>query len=238
MIRKFLHFTLKMKIMFIGHYASAFALKGAVPKTSLGMLFVATQFVDILFFPFVNLGIERLKIVPHYTASTHFDLEYYPFTHGLLATVLWSLLFYWVYRYLVNNGKSFSKQVAWAMGLAVLSHWFADLIVHTHDLPLLGDHSPKMGFGLWNYRHLTFATEVSLLVLGLMYYLRKTKGHSFWGKYGAILFTGFMIFAGYLNLYILPPPENTMALMISALVSYGIFSVLAAFVDKARHANS
>ena len=222
--------------MFIGHYASAFALKGAVPKTSLGMLFVATQFVDILFFPFVNLGIERLKIVPHFTASTHFDLEYYPFTHGLFATLLWSALFYLGYRYLMNKGKSYAKPVAWAMGLAVMSHWFADLIVHTPDLPLLGDQSPKMGFGLWNYKHLTFATEVGLLVLGLVYYLRKTSGNTFWGKYGAILFTGFMVFAGYLNLYVLPPAENTMALMVSALASYGIFSVLAAFVDRARSA--
>ncbi len=223
--------------MFIGHYASAFALKGAVPKASLGMLFIATQFVDILFFPFVNLGIERLKIVPHYTASTHFDLEYYPYTHGLLATVLWSLLFYLMYGLFFLKGKKHAKQVALVMGLAVLSHWFADLIVHTPDLPLLGDHSPKMGFGLWNHKHLTFATEVGLLVLGLVYYLRKTSGNTFWGKYGAILFTGFMIFAGYLNLYVLPPAENTMALMVSALVSYGIFGVIAALVDRARWGN-
>ena len=54
--------------MFIGHYAAAFALKGKVKDSSLGMLFIATQFVDILFFPFVVLGIEKMRFVENFTA--------------------------------------------------------------------------------------------------------------------------------------------------------------------------
>jgi hypothetical protein len=55
--------------MFVGHYAAAFALKGKEKDASLGMLFIATQFVDILFFPFVLAGIENLKFVKGFENS-------------------------------------------------------------------------------------------------------------------------------------------------------------------------
>jgi len=48
--------------MFVGHYAAGLALKKYEKRASLGVLFLAVQFVDILFFPFVLLGIERINI--------------------------------------------------------------------------------------------------------------------------------------------------------------------------------
>ena len=57
--------------MFVGHYAASLALKKFEKRASLGVLFLAVQFVDILFFPFVVLGIERLNVVPNFTQSTH-----------------------------------------------------------------------------------------------------------------------------------------------------------------------
>jgi len=44
--------------MFVGHYAASLALKSVNKNASLGILFLAVQFVDILFFPLVLLGIE------------------------------------------------------------------------------------------------------------------------------------------------------------------------------------
>jgi hypothetical protein len=64
--------------MYVGHYAVALALKKFEIRVSLGILFLAVQFVDILFMPFVMLGIERMNIVPNFTQSTHFELEYMP----------------------------------------------------------------------------------------------------------------------------------------------------------------
>ncbi len=65
----------------------AFAIKGVVKKSSLGMLFIATQFVDILFFPFALAGIENLKFVKGFTAVNNFNMDYYPYTYGLLGTI-------------------------------------------------------------------------------------------------------------------------------------------------------
>ncbi len=66
--------------MFVGHYAASLALKRFERRASLGLLFLAVQFVDILFFPLVVLGLERINLIENYTQSTHFELEYIP-TH-------------------------------------------------------------------------------------------------------------------------------------------------------------
>ncbi|MCH7523893.1 MAG: hypothetical protein IIC74_02500, partial [Bacteroidetes bacterium] len=163
--------------MFIGHYAAAFALKGKEKNASLGLLFIAVQFVDILFFPFVLAGIENLKFVEGFTAINNFNMDYYPFTHGLLGSLLWAGLFYILFRFLFSKNSIHKKAIALVMALAVLSHWFSDLIVHTPDLPIIvGD--PKFGFGLWNNKVLTFTVEAVLLILGLFYYIKRTVANS------------------------------------------------------------
>jgi hypothetical protein len=50
--------------------------------------------------------------------------------------------------------------MGYLLGAAVLSHWLLDLVVHARDLPLY-DNTMKMGFGLWNYRALTFLPELA-----------------------------------------------------------------------------
>ena len=72
--------------MFVGHYAASLALKRFESRASLGLLFLGVQLVDILFFPFVLLGVERINIIENYTQSTHFQLEYMPYTHSLVGS--------------------------------------------------------------------------------------------------------------------------------------------------------
>ncbi len=219
--------------MFVGHYAAAFALKGVEKKASLGMLFIATQFVDILFFPFVVAGIEHLKFVKGFTAVNDFNMDFYPFTHGLLGSFIWAALFYILYRYLFAKDKSNNKRIALIMALAVLSHWFTDLIVHTPDLPLISGQ-PKFGFGLWHSKILTYVAEAVLLILGLIYYLKKTKAVSKIGNYVALVFVAFLLLINYLNLFVLPANDDIKSLTVSALVFYFLFAGIAYFIDKKR----
>ncbi len=219
--------------MFVGHYAAAFALKGKEKGASLGMLFIATQFVDILFFPFVLAGIENLKFVKGFTAVNDFNMDYYPFTHGLLGSLCWAVLFFALYFFVFAKNKADKKSIATVMALGVLSHWFTDLIVHTPDLPLInGD--PKFGFGLWNNKVLTFGTEAILLVFGFLYYLKKTKAVSAIGKYAGLGFVLFLLLTNYLNLFVLPANDDIKSLTVSALFFYFLFAAIAHFVDKKR----
>ena len=219
--------------MFVGHYAVAFALKAKEKGTSLGMLFIATQFVDILFFPLVLAGIEKLTFVKDFTAVNDFSMDYYPFTHGLLATLLWSLLFYVLYVVVLAKNSSNKKSIALVMALGVLSHWFADLIVHTPDLPLINGE-PKFGFGLWHNKLATYGVEALLVILGLLYYLKKTTIVSKGGNYIAIVFVGLLLFVNYINLFVLPSNDDIKSLSISALVFYFLFALLAHMVDRKR----
>lgn len=217
--------------MFIGHYAATFALKGYEPKASLGWLFIATQFVDILFFPFAVLGIESLVFEDNFTAVNNFVMEY-PLTHGLAATIVWSIIFYLIWRSIPTN-KPQSKQIALAMALAVASHWFTDLIVHTPDLPLIHGE-PKFGLGLWHSKWATFLTEAILLLLGLWYYLKRTRASKKAGKYAATIFCGLLLAVNYLNLFVLPAEEDLVSLTVSALIAYLLFAIIAFRVDKLR----
>jgi hypothetical protein len=46
--------------MFIGHYAPAFAGATSFESPRLDALFVAAQLVDIAFFSFLTLGVEKI----------------------------------------------------------------------------------------------------------------------------------------------------------------------------------
>ena len=216
--------------MFVGHYAASLALKSFEKRVSLGVLFLAVQFVDILFFSFVLVGIERMNIVENFTQSTHFELEYMPFTHGLLASVLWAAAAYVVFRWVVAKKQS----VALVVALAVFSHWLLDLPVHTPDLPLWSDSSPKLGFGLWNNAVVTYLFEAGLLLLTLWMYLRSTKATTVVGKYGMAVFIGILLVINVSNIFGDPMVQSKIGLAIFALSSYFLFAVVAFWLDRKR----
>ena len=55
--------------MFIGHYAPAFAGATSSESPRLDALFVAAQLVDIAFFSFLILSIEKMRMLPGATVS-------------------------------------------------------------------------------------------------------------------------------------------------------------------------
>jgi hypothetical protein len=218
--------------MFIGHYAAALAIKSTDTKISLGWLFIAVQLVDIVFFPLAYLGIEKFNIVPNFTESTHFELEFMPYTHGLVGSIGWALIAFLWYR-LFTTKTTNSNKLAALMGLAVLSHWFFDLLMHTPDLPILGDKSLKLGFGLWNNAVATFSIEAILILSALWLYLRSTTAVTKVGKYGMTCFVVVLIVINIMNIFG-PPPESKIEVIVSALAAYFLFAGVAFWLDPKR----
>jgi hypothetical protein len=217
--------------MFVGHYAASLALKPVDSRVSLGILFLAVQLVDIVFFPFVLLGIERLNIVPGFTASTHFELVYMPYTHSLVASLGWALLAYALLRWVIVR----QHRVAIVVALAVFSHWVFDLFVHTPDLPLATDGSLKLGLGLWNHALATFLLEAVLLAGGLVLYLRSTAPLTPSGRYAMVAFVAVLIGLNVVNIWG-PPPEGRAPLAVTALGAYLGFAAIAEWLDRKRTA--
>lgn len=202
--------------MFVGHYGPAFAAKRLERSIPLWVLFIAAQFLDVLWAPCVLLGIEKVRIVPHFTGSNALDLYYMPYTHGLLSAILWSIVFGVLYQSLARPAD---RRVSLVVGVAVFSHWLLDLLVHVPDLPLLGN-SAKVGFGLWNAPVLAFAVEIAVLAAGIWLYLatrpRRPVGIV---TYGVIL-TGLQAWSTFLA----PPPASVRAEATTALVAYGVLA--------------
>ena len=79
--------------MFIGHFALALGAKKYVPEASLGILFLACQLADLIWPNLVLLGIEQLEVEPGITLMTPLNFLHYPYSHSLLALLIWSVVF-------------------------------------------------------------------------------------------------------------------------------------------------
>ena len=228
--------------MFLGHYGVAFAAKRAAPRTSLGALSFAAQFLDELWPILLLLGVEQVTIAPYLIrrqsstypsqrvalSVTPLDFTYYPFSHSLVMAVVWGILIGAVYFLLRRYVRG-----AWVMGLLVVSHWFLDLPMHRADLPLWpGESSPKLGWGVWNSIAATYAIEFAIYAIGIALYLRATRARDRIGSWG--LWTYILVLA---ILYVVsndsPPPPSERALAWSALGIW-LFVPWAWWVDKHR----
>ncbi len=209
--------------MFAGHYGVSFLVKTAEPKLPLWLLFVAVQFVDMLWAPLVLLGIEHYRIVPGITASLPLDLYYMPYTHSLVSVATWSAIVFAGCRWLVPSSNLRRSRPAFFLALAVFSHWVLDFVVHRPDLPLY-DNARKVGLGLWNYPVLALALEAALLLGGILLYLRSTTANTFKGRYG-VLFFGLIILAVHCFVLWGPPPPSLAAGAIRLGALYLILSL-------------
>lgn len=146
--------------MLIGHYAPALALSRARPSLKLWQLFLATQLVDLAWALFIWLGVEHARIVPGFTRSNDLDLYDMPYTHSVIATLVWSAGAFLIWR--ATRSVHTRTGDALVIALAVASHFVLDLIVHVQDLPVLSAQGTKIGFGLWQHRELALVLETSL----------------------------------------------------------------------------
>lgn len=207
--------------MFVGHYSVAFATKKVDASIPLWVLFLAVQWLDVMWAPLVLLGIEKVRIVPGFTATNPLDLYYMPYTHSLVAAVLWSVaaaLVYGAARPASTNSRLF-------VGLAVFSHWILDFIVHAPDLPLY-DNRAKVGLGLWNLPIVAFSLEAVLLLGAIAIYLRTVKRP----RLGVVAF-GLVMLGIHAYVFFGPPPVSPDAAAMTALGAYGVFALIIWFLS-------
>jgi hypothetical protein len=200
--------------MFVGHYSVAFATRKADASIRLWVLFLAVQWLDVIWAPLVLLGIEKARIVPGFTATNPLDLYYMPYTHSLVAAIFWSAAGAGVYR-VVGSATTNASLV---VGLAVFSHWVLDFIVHVPDLPLY-DNTAKVGLGLWNAPILAFGLEAALLFGAIIVFLRAGHARRF-----AIMAFGVVMLGIQGYVFFGPPPASSAAAAGTALGAYGVFA--------------
>lgn len=213
--------------MFLGHYGLGLAAKRVAPRTSLGTLWMAAQFLDLIWPIFLLLGIERVNVDPGNTVVTPLDFASFPFSHSLLAACGWSLLFAGVYWLARRDGAG-----TFFVGVLVLSHWLLDGLVHRPDLPLYPGSSRMVGLGLWNSWRATLLLEGVIFVWGVAVYRRATRARDAVGTYAfrTLMFFLALIYVGSL---LGPPPPDSHTVAILGLGQW-LLILWAYWVDRHR----
>lgn len=215
--------------MFIGHYGVSFAGKAAEKRLPLWLLFLAVQWLDVVWSVLVMLNVEKVRIVPGFTESNDMDLYYMPYTHGLLGALALSAAFGAVAMLFWGERRA----AIWAVAAgAVFSHWLLDLIVHVQDLPLWGD-SFKVGFGLWQHRWIELALELAILLVGAAIYARAVPSRTRRGDTALWAFVAAMVAVQVYGSFG-PEPESGLDEAHMALTAYLVLAGLAVLVDWSR----
>ena len=217
--------------MFLGHYGVAFALKRAEPKVSLGTLFLAVQLADVLWGIFLLIGWEQVRIDPTATANAQLEFVHYPISHSLLGSLAWALAAGALYYSWPTRDTSRHWQAALLVAAGAASHWFLDVIVHFPDLPLGGDGSPQIGFGLWSNLPLTIALELLIFGAGIVIYvIRRSNRHPV--RPGRLVGLVLLLLALYGASLVGPPPPSVTAIAVTDLVGLLGLAALAGWVDR------
>jgi membrane-bound metal-dependent hydrolase YbcI (DUF457 family) len=210
--------------MFAGHIGAALAIGRAERRVNPGVLVAAALLLDLVLWLLILLGLESATVPANFT-STHQPAFVFPFSHGLVAAVAWSLLagavaFLW-----------YPKEVAAIVAIAVLSHWFLDALVHAPELPLAGESSHKVGLGLWRSMPVALGVESLLVLLGLWLFLTDAS-FSRSRKIGFALFVLLILAFTIFGMTLAPPPPSVTAMAASSLVTVIVVCAVAAWLGR------
>jgi hypothetical protein len=212
--------------MFIGHFGVGFAAKSVDKKISLSTLFLASQFIDLLWPILLLLGLESVKIEPGNTLVTPLNFVSYPISHSMLGVFIWGVLFGVVYYSIKKNLRG-----SILLGVLVFSHWLLDLLTHRPDLQLFPWSDYKIGLGLWNSLAGTVTFESLIFIVGVFIFYRVGRPLT---RLKQILFWSLVLFLAaiyVMNLFGPPPPSEEPIALVG--LSQWILVAWAYLIDKA-----
>jgi len=214
--------------MFIGHFAVGLAAKRVLPAVSLGTLFLAVQFADLRWPTFVLLGLESFTNQPGITVVTPLDFVNYPYSHSLVMSAVWAIVFGATYWGINRNMKC----TVVILSVLVLSHWLLDFVTHRPDMPLTISGEQVVGLGLWNSLPGTMIVEITMFIIGIGLYLKSTQSLDKVGKFSFWTLVTFLLVI-YLGNLFGPLPPSTNAVTWSAQ-SIWLLVVWGYWIDRHR----
>ena len=210
--------------MFAGHIGAALAIGRADRGVNVGLFITAALMLDFLLWLFVLVGWESVAMPANF-AATHQPEFVFAYSHGLLASVVWSGLAGLVGSVFYSQPRS-KWRIGALLALAVLSHWVLDAMVHRRELPLAGSASPAVGLGLWSNLPLALLLEAAIVAAGLFLFISGTNV----GRRRSIALTVLtavaMVFTA-IGMTVAPAPPSAMAMAATSLATLVFVCVLA-----------
>ena len=214
--------------MGIGHAAVALSASRAVPRINVGLLIFAAFLSDFLLGIFGAFGLESAHIPADY-AARHYLTFTFPYSHGLAALVLWSIIFGALFCWVDPKNRSRAFCILAAL---VLSHFVLDALVHVPELPLLGEDSPKLGLALWNHMPLELTLETVMALVGLVLYWTLGSTTKV-GRWGMAIFVILLTALTWTQLWSVTPPSNSQ-LIPSWIILPILLSAIPYLLDRRR----
>ncbi len=216
--------------MFAGHVGAALAIGRAERRVNVGVFIAAALLLDIVLWLLVLVGWEAVRI-PAAFARTHQAEFEFPYSHGLLASVIWSGLAAAAGFVAYVRLEAARWRVAALLAAAVFSHWPLDALVHRPELPLAGASSPRVGLGLWDSILTALVTEAALVAVGLFLFV--SGGHRSKRKSLAITTLTLVVLAfTVVGMTVAPPPPSALALAASSLVTVLVVTACACWLGR------
>jgi hypothetical protein len=218
--------------MLVGHLGAGLAAKAAAPNVSLGTLFAAAMLLDVVLWSLVLIGVEAATQPADYE-TRHYLYFNFPYSHSLLAALLWSLAAAVAWASIGNrgqlSGRVFSRGGV-VVALTVFSHWTLDYLVHPPQLPI-APGGPTLGMGLWDVQPLGLEVELAIAAVGLALYL--VRAGISWSRRGII--AGLVVvaatFTAWGALWASPPPAMPVLASVS-LFTIAVLVAIAAWADR------
>lgn len=204
---------------------AALAIGRAERRINVGTFVFAALLLDVALWIFVLLGWESATIPANF-ARTHQSEFVFPYSHGLLSAIGWSVFAGAVIVMANPHLNDRRLRCAVLAGAAVFSHWVLDVLVHVPELPLAGTSSAKAGLGLWQDMPVASALEAIIVALGLWLFLAGaslSRGSNLGLGALCILITGLTV-AG---MTVAPPPPSVALMAGSSLATITIVCAIA-----------
>ena len=119
------------------------------------------------------------------------------------------------------------------MTLAVFSHWLLDVLVHGPEMPLTGEHSARIGLGLWHKLPVALIAEGGLTMAGLALFLRGAA-LSRPRKMAMAALVLLILALTIMGMTLAPPPPSAMAVAASSLATLIVVCLLAIWLGRRR----
>lgn len=211
--------------MFAGHLGAALILKDPKSRVGLGTLFFCVMFMDAILWVLVLAGMEFVHIPSRLQSMADITFEF-PYSHGLLAALVWSAL-----AGLAVSLRYRNCQAAFLVGAAVFSHFVLDWLVHIPELPLTSNYSTKVGLGLWRNLPVAWSIEALIVGAGLWTFLRRARIST---RRSVILIVVMflltvMTIVGQASQ---SPPPSIQAMAVSSLIAIAVITGFGLWIDS------
>lgn len=216
--------------MFAGHLGAALVASRIEPRVNVGVFATASLLLDILLWLFVLLGWESVEIAADF-ARTHQPRFTFAYSHGLVASLVWSTLAGALVLLWARQRKEIRWRASLLVAAVVFSHWLLDALVHRAEMPLAGPGSTSVGAGLWDHMAVALVVEAALVAAGVFMLLsERAASRRRQLALGALclLVLAFTV-AG---MTVAPPPPSAAAMAATSLATIALVCALAGWLGR------